>query len=73
MTEFLSDNLRRTNLHQDTTNKLTPRYNPNPYTVTERKGSMITATRNGHNITRYFSFFKRIPNRPVLLISIPRN
>ena len=48
--------------------KFTPRYNPNTYTVTAQKGSVITATRNRHNITRNISFFKWIPNK----ISVPR-
>ena len=37
--------------------KAAPRWDPNPYTVVECKGSMITATRGDHIITRNSSFF----------------
>ena len=40
--------------------KLTPIYDPNPYIVVSRKGSMITAERDGRRITRNISFFKKI-------------
>ena len=41
-------------------NKLTTPYSSESYTVSKVKGSMITATRDGHSITRNSSFFKRI-------------
>ena len=39
-------------------NKLTPRFNPNPYKVTAVNGTMITAARSNHSITRNCSHFK---------------
>jgi len=42
------------------TNKLTSLYDPEPYSVTKIKGSMITATRPDHTITRNSSHFKRV-------------
>ena len=44
-------------------NKLTPAYNPKPYRITRKKGSMITASRRDHAIVRNSSFFKKIPDR----------
>ena len=43
-------------------NKLSPNYDPIPYTNTEKKGSMITASRNhpSHTITRNTSHFKKL-------------
>eukprot|EP00112_Aurelia_sp_Birch-Aquarium-sp1_P003296 Seg1367.3 transcript_id=Seg1367.3/GoldUCD/mRNA.D3Y31 product="putative protein K02A2.6" protein_id=Seg1367.3/GoldUCD/D3Y31 len=38
--------------------KLTPQFNPNQYKVTAIKGTMITAVRPNHSITRSFSHFK---------------
>ena len=35
-------------------------YDPKPYTITQRKGKMITASRDGKSITRNASFFKRV-------------
>ena len=40
--------------------KLSSYYDPVPYIVTNIKGTMISAHRDGHNITRNASFFKRI-------------
>ena len=40
--------------------KGTPYYDPVPYTIVKRKGNMITAKRNDHQITRNSSFFKRV-------------
>ena len=40
--------------------KASPYYDPVPYTVTARKGNMITASRNGHRVTRNSSFFKKV-------------
>ena len=39
-------------------------YEETPLRVTEKKGSMITASGNGQCITRNSSFFKRIPRTP---------
>ena len=41
-------------------NKLTTPFNPKPYKVLSRKGSMITAQRGSHKITRNSSHFKPI-------------
>ena len=51
-------------------NKLTPPFNPNPYTITSMKGSMITARSNKTQspITRNSSFFKQIPNRHEFIV-----
>ncbi|RNA22602.1 Retrovirus-related Pol poly from transposon [Brachionus plicatilis] len=38
--------------------KSDPRWDPRPYTVTARKGTMVTASREGHVITRNASYFK---------------
>ena len=46
-------------------NKLTPAYNPKPYRITRKKGSMITASRRDHAIVRNSSFFKKLPDRAV--------
>ena len=40
-------------------NKFSSYYDPRPYEVTQIKGSMVTASRPGHSITRNSSFFKR--------------
>lgn len=42
-------------------NKITPYYDPAPYTVIAVKGSMVTAERKGCQIVRNSSFFKQIP------------
>ena len=42
-------------------NKLTPAFDPQPYTVVGRKGSMISAKRGERVVTRNTSFFKHIP------------
>ena len=42
-------------------NKLSTFYDPNPYEITAIKGSMITAERADHQITRNCSWFKNIP------------
>lgn len=44
-------------------NKWSTRFDPQPYCVTRVKGTMITATRPGHYITRNISFFKKMPSR----------
>ena len=44
-------------------------YDPNPYTITQRKGTMITASRDGKSITRNVSFFKRVRIKDSLIQS----
>lgn len=43
---------------QKMTDKTQPMFDPTPYTVTTIKGNMITAQREGKEITRNVSFFK---------------
>ena len=50
-------------VRQQKKNKLTPCFDPKPYEIIEIKGSMVTATRKGHTITRNSSFFKAIPSQ----------
>lgn len=45
---------------QQRKNKLTPPFCPRPYQVTARKGSMVTAGRGDHRITRNSSHFKSV-------------
>lgn len=45
----------------DHTSKAHTPYQPNPLTITKKKGSMITATHKDNQITRNASFFKKIP------------
>ena len=42
-------------------NKMTPLYNPHPYQIVSVKGSMITAQRGTHKVTRNSSHYKAIP------------
>jgi hypothetical protein len=44
-------------------NKWSTRFDPKPYCVTQVKGTMITATRPGHYITRNSSFYKKVPQQ----------
>jgi len=44
-------------------NKLSSFYDPRPYVITGINGSMITATRENHTITRNSSHFKKVDNR----------
>ena len=46
-------------------NKLTPLYDPHPYTVVEKRDSLIVARRGNHFVTRNSSFFKPV------LIDVP--
>ena len=48
---------------QPKTNKLTPNFNPQPYIVSEKNGTKITATNEstGHTISRNTSHFKQVP------------
>ncbi len=41
-------------------NKLSTRFDPNPFQVVKKKGTMITTCRNGKYITRNISHFKVI-------------
>ena len=44
-------------------NKWSTRFDPKPYCVTQVNGTMITATRPGHYITRNSSFYKKVPQQ----------
>ena len=41
-------------------NKLTPLYDPHPYSVVKKHGSLIVARRDNHFVTRNSSFFKPV-------------
>eukprot|EP00794_Sanderia_malayensis_P017917 gene17917-19694_t len=43
-------------------NKFSTKFNPNPYTVIAKKGTMITAENQNHQITRNISHCKKIGN-----------
>jgi hypothetical protein len=43
------------------TNKLSSSYDSRPYTVVPRKGTLLTASRDNHTITRNVSLFKKLP------------
>ncbi|CAB3982993.1 Hypothetical predicted protein [Paramuricea clavata] len=47
-------------IQQPKANKLSTPFNPSPYKVVARKGSMVTAERGSHKVTRNVSFFKKI-------------
>ena len=47
-------------------NKLTPLYKSDPYTVVKKHGSMVTAERDGHSVTRNSSYF-----RPIKVVMLP--
>ena len=51
-------------VNQPKTNKLKPLFNPKPYIIVQKKGSMITAKSKPHRIVRNSSHFRRIP-KPV--------
>ena len=40
-----------------------PPYDPSPYQVGEKKGSMVTARRESSSVTRNSSFFKQVPKQ----------
>ena len=44
-------------------NKLSARFNETPYLVTEKKGSVITASSNDCDVTRNLNSFKKITPR----------
>ncbi|CAB4039890.1 PREDICTED: uncharacterized protein K02A2.6-like [Paramuricea clavata] len=46
-------------VRQPKSNKMSTKYDPIPYEVTNRRGNRITAIRNGKYITRNISFFKK--------------
>ena len=46
---------------QPKTNKLKPLFNPEPHSIVEKTGSMITAKSKSHRIGRNSSHFRRIP------------
>ena len=50
-------------LKQPRENKLSTRFNPNPYQVVAMKGHMVTGTRGGHQVTRHASFFKKFEGK----------
>jgi hypothetical protein len=50
-------------IRQPKKNKLTPSFNPKPFTVDARKGTMVTVKSGSKRITRNISFFKKIDNR----------
>eukprot|EP00795_Rhopilema_esculentum_P015552 gene15552-6817_t len=50
-------------IRQRKRNKLTSKFAPKPFRIVRIKGTMITACRNGHYVTRNISFFKPIQER----------
>ena len=46
--------------HQKKQNKLSTPYDPRPFRVIRKKGTMITACRNGKYLTRNASHFKKV-------------
>ena len=53
-------------IHQKTTTTKPP-YDPDPYTVTQIKGTQITATRRGQQMTRNMDKWKILKDRPLHL------
>ena len=49
-------------VRQKRKNKFSTRFDPRPYRVVRVKGTMITACRDGHYVTRNISFYKKLPN-----------
>ena len=47
-------------VRQQKKNKLSTRFDPEPYQETRVEGAMVTLTRPGHYVTRNISFFKKI-------------
>ena len=60
---------------QRRTNKMSTPFDPQPLTITARKGSMVTATRGGYSVTRNVSHFKpfqwRLPEPDALEFDDP--
>jgi hypothetical protein len=50
-------------------NKLTSLFDNRPYIVSQVRGTMITARRQGHTITRNISFYKLLP--PTVATPVP--
>ena len=50
-------------VRQKRKNKFSTKFDPRPYHVVRVKGTMITACRDGHHVTRNISFYKKLPNR----------
>ena len=50
-------------VRQKRKNKFSTKFDPRPYHVVRVKGTMITACRDGHYVTRNISFYKKLPNR----------
>lgn len=48
---------------QEKRNKSTTPFNPEPFKIIHKKGSMVTAHKNGKDITRNSSFFKKVNER----------
>jgi len=48
-------------LRQPKHNKLSTPYNPKPFVVEEKKGTMVTASNGSQTVTRNYSHFKVIP------------
>ena len=44
-------------------NKFLTKFDPRPYRVVRVKGTMITACRDGHNVMRITSFYKKLPGQ----------
>ena len=59
-------------VEQPRRNKTTPAYDSDPYIVTDRKGSRVTAKRGHKQITRNSSFFKRIDDSHMRLQPQPQ-
>ena len=55
------------------TNKLSSFYDPHPYIVTKIDGTMITATRENHKITRNSSHFKKVDMRSPPTVGLSAN
>ena len=53
-------------VQQDKQNKFTTPFDPKPYEIIEKKGSMVTAEREDKHITRDTSNFKSVLNPPDL-------
>ena len=47
-------------VQQPKRDKFTTKYNPKPYTIPRKKGTLIEAERHDHRITRNASFFKKL-------------
>ena len=53
-------------IKQPKQNKMSTPFKPEPFEITDKKGSMITAQSEEHTVTRNASFFKKLPsNVPV--------